>query len=62
MGKATAKDDARGKATLVAALGLEAAKRARDDFSEAAVAALAEFGPEAAMLRAAARFAANRQS
>ncbi|WP_332698205.1 polyprenyl synthetase family protein [Bosea sp. (in: a-proteobacteria)] len=62
MGKATAKDDARGKATLVAALGLEAAKRARDDFSEAAVAALAEFGPEAAMLRAAARFAANRKS
>ena len=62
MGKATAKDDARGKATLVAALGLEAAKRERDRFSEAAVAALTEFGPEAAMLRAAARFAANRKS
>ena len=62
MGKATAKDDARGKATLVAALGLEAAKRERDRFSETAVAALTEFGPEAAMLRAAARFAANRKS
>lgn len=62
MGKATAKDDARGKATLVAALGLEAAKRERDRFSEAAVVALTEFGPEAAMLRAAARFAANRKS
>ncbi|KUL93496.1 geranylgeranyl pyrophosphate synthase [Bosea sp. WAO] len=62
MGKATAKDDARGKATLVTALGLEAAKRERDRFSEQAVAALAGFGPEAAMLRAAARFAASRRS
>ena len=44
------------------ACGIEAAKRERDRFSEAAVAALTEFGPEAAMLRAAARFAANRKS
>ena len=51
-----------GKATLVTALGLEAAKRERDRFSEAAVAALAAFGAEAGMLRAAARFAASRKS
>lgn len=62
MGKATAKDDARGKATLVTALGLEAAKRERDRFSEAAVAALAGFGTEAGILRTAARFAASRKS
>jgi farnesyl diphosphate synthase len=62
MGKATAKDEAKGKATLVAALGLDAAKRERDRLSGEAVAALAGFGPEAAMLRAAAEFAAQRKS
>lgn len=62
MGKATAKDDARGKATLVAALGLPAAKGERDRLSDEAIAALAEFGPEAAMLRAAAEFTAQRKS
>lgn len=62
MGKATAKDDAKGKATLVAALGLEAARQERDRLSAEAIAALAEFGPEAATLRAAAVFAATRKS
>lgn len=62
MGKATAKDDAKGKATLVAALGLDAAKRERDRLSEEAIAALAGFGPEAALLRAAAEFTAQRKS
>lgn len=62
MGKATAKDDAKGKATLVAALGLPAAKRERDRLSEEAIMALAEFGSEAAMLRAAAEFTAQRKS
>lgn len=62
MGKATAKDDARGKATLVAALGLSAAKGERDRLSDEAIAALAEFGPEAAMLRAAAQFTVQRKS
>jgi len=62
MGKATAKDDAKGKATLVAALGLSAAKGERDRLSDEAIAALAEFGPEAAMLRAAAEFTAQRKS
>lgn len=62
MGKATAKDDARGKATLVAALGLPAAKRERDRLSDEAIAALGMFGPEAALLRAAAQFTAQRKS
>lgn len=62
MGKATAKDDVKGKATLVTALGLDAAKRERDRLSEEAIAALAGFGPEAAMLRAAAEFTAQRKS
>ncbi|WP_432212045.1 polyprenyl synthetase family protein [Bosea vestrisii] len=62
MGKATAKDDAKGKATLVMALGLDAARRERDRLSQEAIAALADFGPEAAMLRAAAQFTAQRRS
>ena len=62
LGKATAKDQDKGKGTLVQALGLDAAKRERDGLSAAAVAALAEFGPEADVLRAAARFAAQRRS
>lgn len=62
LGKATAKDQDKGKGTLVQALGLDAAKRERDGLSAAAVAALAGFGPEADGLRAAARFAAERKS
>lgn len=62
MGKATAKDEGKGKGTLIGALGLDGAKRERDRLSEAAIAALAGFGPEADVLRAAARFAAQRKS
>ncbi|MGX1789735.1 polyprenyl synthetase family protein [Bosea sp. NPDC055332] len=62
MGKATAKDDAKGKATLVATLGLDAAKHERDRLSGEAIAALVGLGPEAAMLRAAAEFTAQRKS
>jgi len=62
MGKATGKDAGRGKGTLVGALGLPAAKRERDRLADAAVAALADFGPEADILRAAARFSADRRS
>jgi farnesyl diphosphate synthase len=62
LGKATAKDAGKGKATLVSALGLAGAKRERDRLSEVAVAALSGFGPGANMLRAAARFAAERKS
>lgn len=62
LGKATAKDEGKGKGTLVAALGLAGARQERDRLSAEAVAALAGFGPEADMLRAAARFAAERRS
>jgi farnesyl diphosphate synthase len=62
LGKATAKDQDKGKATLVSVLGLDAAKRERDRLSVQAIAALAGFGPEADTLRAAARFAAERKS
>lgn len=62
MGKATAKDQEKGKATLISALGLAGAKRERDRLCDEAVAALSGFGEAAAMLRAAARFAATRQS
>ena len=62
LGKATAKDQGKGKATLVSALGLDAAKRERDGLSAAAVAALVGFGAQADVLRAAARFAAQRAS
>ena len=62
MGKATAKDAAKGKATLIGVLGLGGARQERDRLGEVAVTALAGFGPDADVLRAAARFAAQRQS
>jgi farnesyl diphosphate synthase len=62
MGKATAKDADAGKATLVAAIGLEAARQERDRLSADAAGALRRFGPEADILRVAARFAAERTS
>lgn len=62
MGKATAKDAEAGKATLVAAIGLDAARAERDRLAADAVGALRRFGPEGDMLRAAARFAASRTS
>lgn len=60
LGKATAKDAAKGKATLVEVLGLEAARAERDHLAGAAIAALEAFGPEADLLREAARFTASR--
>ena len=63
LGKAAGKDADRNKATLVAALGLDAAKRRRDALADEAVAALAIFPPErAAHLAEAARFTAQRRS
>ncbi len=62
LGKATAKDEGKGKGTLVSALGLEAARRERDRLSGQAVATLDRFGDKAGMLRAAARFAAERRN
>jgi farnesyl diphosphate synthase len=62
LGKATAKDEGKGKGTLVSALGLEGARRERDRLSGQAVATLDRFGDKAGMLRAAARFAAERRN
>ncbi|WP_395697379.1 polyprenyl synthetase family protein [Methylocella sp.] len=62
LGKRAGKDAGRNKATLVAALGLEAARARRDRLSEEAVEALDRFpqGVDAHVLKAAARFVANR--
>lgn len=62
MGKATAKDADAGKATLVAAIGLAAARQERDRLADDAISALKRFGAEGDVLRAAARFAAARAS
>jgi farnesyl diphosphate synthase len=60
LGKAAGKDADANKATLVAAIGLEAARAERDRLADDAMAALKPFGPEADMLRAAARFTVAR--
>ncbi len=64
LGKKTGKDAERNKATLVAALGLEAARARRDALAEEAVAALDAVaqGSRAAVLKEAARFAVSRTS
>ena len=63
LGKAAGKDADRNKATLVAALGLDAAKRRRDALAEEAIAALDLFPRDrAANLAEAARFTAQRRS
>ncbi|MDB5571763.1 MAG: geranylgeranyl pyrophosphate synthase [Hyphomicrobiales bacterium] len=60
MGKRVAKDADRNKGTLVAHLGLEAARALRDELAREAVAALAPFGERAGVLAQAARFTALR--
>ena len=62
MGKATGKDDTKGKATLVNILGLEAARTERDRLVEDAIAALGVFDSRANILRDAAHFAAARRN
>ena len=64
LGKAAGKDAGRNKATLVAALGLDAAKARRDALAEEAQAALASLGLEdrIAILSEAARFTVARKS
>jgi farnesyl diphosphate synthase len=62
LGKATGKDAAKGKATLVGALGLERARAERDALASKAETALASFGSDADLLRAAARFTVERQA
>ena len=60
MGKATGKDAAAGKATLVAVHGVAGARRRLETLTEEATGALAGFGEEAEPLRSAARFVAAR--
>jgi farnesyl diphosphate synthase len=62
VGKATGKDAAKGKATLVSRLGLEAARARLADLVAEANDALAAFGPDADALRKTACFVAERRS
>ena len=64
LGKRAGKDADRNKATLVAALGLEQARKRRDALAEDAIQALADggFGETAAILAEAARFTVARKS
>jgi farnesyl diphosphate synthase len=62
MGKATGKDAALNKQTLVSKLGADAARRHLGDMVHEAITALTSFGPEADPLRAAARYFASRDN
>ncbi len=62
MGKATGKDAARGKATLVALHGTEWAEERLTVLAEEAVDLLANFGTRAAILQQAAKFIAKRKN
>ena len=62
LGKATGKDAAAGKATLVDVLGPAAAKTRLSALVNEAEAALAPFGADAAVLKSAARFIAERRA
>ena len=62
MGKATGKDAARGKGTLVALKGQEWAEKRLNELVGEAEALLAPFGERAGILVEAARFIANRRS
>jgi farnesyl diphosphate synthase len=61
LGKATRKDAATGKATLVGILGAAQARKRLQDLTAEAAAALAPFGAKGETLRAAARFVADRR-
>ena len=62
MGKATGKDAAAGKQTMVRALGMERAQGYLEHLTQSALAALERFGPEADGLRNTARYFAERKS
>jgi len=62
VGKATGKDAAAGKATLVALLGVAGARERLKDLVAEADRALAPFGADAATLKATARFVAERRA
>lgn len=61
MGKRVGKDEAMGKGTLVAILGLEEARRRADALVEEAEALLAGFGDRADVLKDCARYVVSRQ-
>ncbi len=62
LGKKVGKDAGRNKATLINAIGLEAAKARRDALAAQAQEALSGFGAGAQVLQEAARFTAARRS
>jgi farnesyl diphosphate synthase len=62
LGKATQKDEAAGKATMAAILGVKKAKERLAQLVADANAALAPFGGKADMLKAAAHFVAERRA
>ena len=62
VGKSTGKDSAAGKATFASVLGIAGAKRRLGELVAEAEAALAPFGPAAAMLVEGAHFVADRRA
>jgi len=64
LGKRAGKDAGRNKATLVAALGIDGARKRRDRLADEAIAALQDggFGARAAVLAEAARFTVERRN
>jgi farnesyl diphosphate synthase len=62
VGKATGKDAAAHKATFVSLLGVEGARARLNDLVAQAEASLAPFGADGDVLKAAARFIAERRS
>lgn len=62
LGKAAAKDAARGKATFIALLGIDGARERLTGLVRDAESALAPLGPKAEPLAEAARFVATRES
>lgn len=61
LGKQTGKDGAAGKATLVAALGLDQARAELERLEGEAIASLERFGERATILAEAARFVSRRE-
>ena len=62
VGKATGKDQARGKATFVSLLGVDRARSQADMLADQAVAHLEPFGSSADLLRDVARWVVERKS
>ena len=62
LGKTVGSDQARGKATYPALLGLEEARQRADDLCEIAISALDGLGPSAGILQELARYIVNRTS